>query len=80
MRLVRPLVFRSLLLGCCFIGVASADEVKEDSVPEQPDIALLEFLGEWDGESEAWLETQKLESISEETEVKAGAEAEVNDE
>ncbi len=59
------------LLGVCLVSPALlADE------PEAPDLAFLEFLGEWQEEGEAWLDTQKLEEIT----VDSTSETEVDDE
>ncbi len=48
------------LLGLCLVSpVLVADE------SEMPDLAFIEFLGEWQDEGEAWLDTQELEELSE---------------
>ena len=48
----------TILLGLCLITPAAS--MAAEPAPESPDLELLEFLGEWDGESEAWLRQQKL--------------------
>ncbi len=59
------------LLGLCLMSPALvADE------SEMPDLAFLEFLGEWQDEGEAWLDTQELEELT----VNAVPATEVDDE
>lgn len=48
-----------LLLGLCLITPTAG--MATEPAPEPPDLELLEFLGEWDGESETWLQQQKLD-------------------
>jgi hypothetical protein len=50
---------KRLLLGLCLITPTAT--MAAAPAPEEPALELLEFLGEWDGESEAWLRQQKLD-------------------
>ena len=48
----------SLLLGLCLVSSAL---VADDA--DTPDLEFLEFLGEWQDDGEAWLDTQKLDEL-----------------
>jgi len=61
----------SLLLGLCLVSSAL---VADDA--DTPDLEFLEFLGEWQGDGDAWLETQKLDELA----VKPTPTTEVEDE
>lgn len=60
------------LLSLCLASPAMADE------QETPDLEFLEFLAEWQDESEAWLDTQDLDKLPTQTE--PAPETEVEDE
>lgn len=48
-----------LLLGLCLLAPVLSQAAAP--APEAPDLELLEFLGEWNGEGEEWLKQQALE-------------------
>ncbi len=61
----------ALLLGLCLVSPALAvDET------DAPDLEFLEFLGEWQDDGDAWLDTQKLDELP----VRPTPATEVNDE
>ncbi|HHJ81016.1 MAG TPA: hypothetical protein ENJ65_05235 [Candidatus Tenderia electrophaga] len=63
-----------LLLSLCLVSTnIVADEAEESGAP---DLEFLEFLGEWQDDGEAWLDTQKLEELA----VKPTPATEVEDE
>ena len=61
----------ALLLGLCLVSpLLLADQ------SEEPELEFFEFLGEWQGDGEAWLDVQKLDELPAES----GLAAEVNNE
>ncbi|TPW18727.1 MAG: hypothetical protein FD130_51 [Halothiobacillaceae bacterium] len=46
-----------LIVGLCLLTPTLSQAV----APETPELELLEFLGEWSGEGEAWIKQQTLE-------------------
>ncbi len=55
---------RLLVMSLCLLSSAVMAEEAE-----APDMDFLEFLGEWQGDDEAWLDTQALDDVSVDTEV-----------
>lgn len=48
-----------VLLGLCLIAPAAG--MAGTPASDAPDLELLEFLGEWGDEGEAWMKQQKVE-------------------